>query len=132
MLCFTFWAQNTDSVSRLHILQKKSLRVIFFQNRNSHTGPLFKVSKIPKSSHKTALEKYIFISKSLKRSLPPIFNGWFKFFFESYSHDNRWTNLGYFKKSSYRTKTYSRYSMFVNMVHVWNHLQSCHQNVIFH
>ena len=80
MLCFTFWAQNTDSVSRLHILQKKSLRVIFFQNRNSHTGPLFKVSKIRKSFHKTALEKYIFISKSLKRSLPPIFNGWFKFF----------------------------------------------------
>ena len=31
------WAQNTNSVKRLHLLQKKSLRIMFFQSRNSHT-----------------------------------------------------------------------------------------------
>ena len=41
---------------------KKSLRMI--QSINSHTGPLFKVSKILKSFDKTALENCIFISKS--------------------------------------------------------------------
>ena len=30
------------------------------------------------------------------------------------------------------TKTYGRYSMFVNAIYVWNHLQNCHQNVILH
>ena len=25
-----------------------------------------------------------------------------------------------------------RYSMFVNSIYVWNHVQNCHQNVIFH
>ena len=32
----------------------------------------------------------IFISKSLKALLPPIFNGWFKFSFESHSHVTRY------------------------------------------
>ena len=67
-LCYAslVWAQNTNSVKRLHLLQKKSLRLMFFQSRTSHTGPLFKMSKIPKSFYKIALEKCILISKSLK------------------------------------------------------------------
>ena len=100
------WAQNTNSVKRLHLLQKKSLRIMFFQSRNSHTGPSFKVFKILKSFDKTALENCIFISKSLKRLLPSIFNNWFKFSFESHSHDTRCSSLDYLKMPSYRTKTY--------------------------
>ena len=47
-LCYAslVWAQNTNSVKRLHLLQKISLRIMFFQSRNSHTRPLFKMSKI--------------------------------------------------------------------------------------
>ena len=43
-LCYVslVWAKNTNSVKRLQLSQKKSLRM-FFQSRNSHTGPLFKV-----------------------------------------------------------------------------------------
>ena len=104
---------------------------MFFQSRNSHAGPLFKMSKILKSFDKTALENCIFISKSIKGLLPSIFNNWFKFSFETHSHDTRWSNLGYLKIPSYHTKTYGRYSMFANSIYVWNHLQSCHQNVIF-
>ena len=56
-LCYAslVWAQNTDSIERLNLLQKKVLRVLFFQNRNSHTGPLFKVSNSLKSCDKTSL-----------------------------------------------------------------------------
>ena len=129
-LCYASlaWVQNNNSLKRLHLLQKKSLRLMFFQSRNSHTGPLFKMSKILKSFNKTALENCIFISKSLKGLLPSIFYNWFKFSFETHSHDTRWSNLGYLKIPSYHTKTYGRYSMFVNSIYVWNHLQSCHQN----
>ena len=125
------WVQKNNSVKRLYLLQKTSLRIMFSQNRNSHTVPLFKVSKILNSFDKTALENCIFISKSLKGLLPSIFNNWFKFSFESHSHDTRWSNLGYLKIPSYRTKTYGRYSMFVNLIYVWNHLQRCRQNAIF-
>ena len=106
-LCYAslVWAQNTNSVKRLHLFQKKSLRLMFFQSRNCHTSPLFNMSKILKSFDKTA--------------------------HETHSHDTRCSNLGYLKKYSYHTKTYGRYSMFVNSIYVWNHLQSCHQNVVF-
>ena len=79
---------------------------MFFQSRNSYAGPLFIVFKILKSFDKTALENCIFIGKSLKRLLPSIFNNWFKFSFESHSYDIRWSNLGYLKIPTYRTKTY--------------------------
>ena len=59
-------AQNTNSVKRLHLFKKTSLRIICFQSRNFHTGPLFKVSKNHRSFDKTALENCIFISKCLK------------------------------------------------------------------
>ena len=133
-LCYAslVWAQNTNSVKKLYLLQKKSLRIMFFENRNSHTGPLLEVSKILKSFDKTALENCIFISKSFKRLLPSIFNNWFKFSFQSLSHNARWSNHGYLKIPSYCTKTYGRYSMYVNSIYVWNHLQRCHQNVVFH
>ena len=36
---------------------------------------------------------------------------------------------GYLEIPSYRSKTYHTYSMFVDLIYVWNHLQSCHQNV---
>ena len=90
------------------------------------------MSKILKSFDETALDNCTFISKSLKELLPFIINNWFKFIFESHSHDTRWSNLGFLKIHSYCTKTYGRYPLFVNSIYVWNHLQSCHQNVIFH
>ena len=78
-LCYASltWAQNTNSVKSLRLLQKKPLKIMFFQSANSHTYPLFKVSKILKSFDKTALENCIFNSKSLKGLLPSIFNNWF-------------------------------------------------------
>ena len=107
-LCYTslIWVQNINSVKRLHLLQKI---------------PLFKVSKLFKSSDKTALENYIFISKSLKRLLPSIFNSWFKFFL---SHTLMIIGgqilviLLLVKIPFYCTKTYCRCSMFVNATYV--------------
>ena len=75
-LCYAslVWAQNTNSVKRLHLLQKKFLRIMFFQSRHSHTYLLFKVSKILKCFDKRVLQNCIFISKSLKGLLPSILN----------------------------------------------------------
>ena len=42
------WAQNSNSVKRLFVLQKKFLRIIYFPNHNAHTSPLFR--ELPKSS----------------------------------------------------------------------------------
>ena len=95
------WAQNTNSVKRINLLRKKSLRMIYFRSQNSRTAPLLKDSKIIKSFGKTTLENSIFISKFLRGLLPSAFNGWFNFFFECHSYDTRWANLGYLKIPSY-------------------------------
>ena len=42
------WSQNCHAINRLVILQKKTLRIINFQPRNSHASPLFKKSAILK------------------------------------------------------------------------------------
>ena len=131
MLCFTFSSTKHNSVKKLHLLQEKSLRIIFFQRRNSHTDPSFEVPKFLKSFDKTTLQNFISISKSLNDLLTSIFNNWFKFYFESHTYDTRWSNLGHLKILSYHAKTYGRYSMFVNAIYVSNRLQSFHQNVIF-
>ena len=57
-------------------------------------GPLIR------QSLKTAslLKKYL-------KVLSSIFNNWFKFSFESHSHDTRWSYFGYRKVISYHTKT---------------------------
>ena len=43
-LCYAFlvWAQNTNSVKILYLLQKKPHRPMFFQSRNFHAGSLFR------------------------------------------------------------------------------------------
>ena len=58
------------SVKRLHLLQKKFLRIIFFQSRIFHTSPLFKDPGILNSFDKMALKNWLIISKALKRLLP--------------------------------------------------------------
>ena len=106
------WARNTNSVKRLYLLLKKSLKIMLFQSQNSHTGPLFKDSKILRSFNKAALENCIFISKTFKGLLPSVYNNWFTFSFEP----TRWANLGYPEIPSYLTKIYGRYLMIVKEI----------------
>ena len=55
------WAQNLSFVKILNIQQKKSLRLMFFQNRNAHTGLLFKNLEILKFSDKVDFKNCILI-----------------------------------------------------------------------
>ena len=36
------WAQNSNSIKSLFVMEKKSLRIIYFLNHNAHTSPLFR------------------------------------------------------------------------------------------
>ena len=52
--CCLAWAQNCCTNQRIVILQKKAVRIINCQPRNSHTSPLFKQSSILKFQDKFA------------------------------------------------------------------------------
>ena len=68
--CCLVWAQNFSSIKQILILQKKAVRIINFQPRNSHTNPLFKQNFILKFQDKICLENILFVSKSLNNLSP--------------------------------------------------------------
>ena len=67
------WAQNSNSIKRLFVLQKKSLRIIYFLNHNAHTSPLFRDLNFMILPDKVALENCLFINKHFNKCLPTIF-----------------------------------------------------------
>ena len=71
------WGQNLNVVSRIVILQKKALRIMNFQSRDSHSSPLFKSNHILKLEDKILIENILFINKSLNNLLPAVFKNWF-------------------------------------------------------
>ena len=73
------WAQNCSAIQGIIILLKKAVRIINFQPRNPHTGPLFKQSSILKFQDKIYMENISFVSKSLNNLSPSVFNTWFSF-----------------------------------------------------
>ena len=50
------WGQNLNVVSRIIIVQKKALRIMNFQSRDSHSSPLFKSYHIRKLEDKILIE----------------------------------------------------------------------------
>ena len=126
------WAQNSSSTKRLYILQKKSLRLMYFLKRNSHTGPLFDESGILKFFDKISLGNCIFINNCINKTIPSIFHNWFTLIKESHSHDTRMSEVGCLKIPAFNTKTYGRYSVTVNAIYNWNYLQKIHNETLFH
>ena len=76
------WAQNSNAIQQIIILQKKAIKTISFQPQNSHSSPFFFFSQknnILKFSDKTVIGNILFISKAMNNMLPPIFKNWFQF-----------------------------------------------------
>ena len=71
--------QNQHTLSRIIILQKKALRTINFQSKDSHSSPLFKSSYILKLEDKIVIENIPFINKLFNNILPPMFKSCFAF-----------------------------------------------------
>ena len=63
--CCPVWIQNRGTIQRIVVLQKKAVRIINFQPRNSHASPLFKQNFILKFQDKICWENILFVSKSL-------------------------------------------------------------------
>ena len=77
--CCFVWTQNCSTIQQILILQKKAVRIINFQPRNSHTSPQFKQNFILKFQDKICLENVLFVSKSLNNLTLSVFSTWFSF-----------------------------------------------------
>ena len=70
------WGQDLDALSRVIIIQKKALKSMNFQSKDSHSSPLFKSNHILKLEDKILMENIPFINKSFNNLLFPIFKIW--------------------------------------------------------
>ena len=120
ILCFVSLGAKSIICLKTTYCTEKITQTIFFQNRNAHTGPLFKNAKILKFSGKVSLENCVLIRKSLHKTLPKILCDWFTLCFESITHSTRWTSNGFINVPSHRTKSYGRYSVTINVIYTWN------------
>ena len=121
--CCLAWAQNFSSIKQILILQKKTVRIINFQPRNSHTSPLFKQNFILKFQDKVCLENILFVSKSLNNLSPSIFNTWFSFSSDQHRYETSSSTQGNLMKPFYKTDRYGKYSITVNAVESWIKIQ---------
>ena len=122
--CCLVWAQNFSSIKRILILQKKPVRIINFQPRNSHTSPLFKQNFILKFQDKICLENILFVSKLLNNLTPSIFSTWFSFSSDQHNYKTSSSTQGNLTKLFYKTSRYGKYSITVSAVESWNKIQN--------
>ena len=66
--------QNIKCNHRISMLQRKTMRIIYFFDFNEHTSPLFSKAKILKYIDFIQMESYIFVNKSVSGSLHPLFS----------------------------------------------------------
>ena len=118
--CCLVWAQNFSTIQQTLILQKKAVRIINFQPRNSHTSPLLKENFILKSQDEICLENIFFVSKSLNDLLPSIFNTWVSFSSDQHNYEPSSSTHGNLMKRFYKTNRYGKYSITISPVESWN------------
>ena len=118
------WAQNSNAMSRILTLQKKALRIITFQSRNCHSGPLFFKLKLLKFNDKVHLENVLLVSKFINSLLPPVFNNWFTFCSNVHNYETTSSATCKLFKPSFRTNLYGKNSITVNAIDAWNKAQT--------
>ena len=105
------WAQNRVTIQRIVILQKKAVRIINFQPRNSHASPLFKQNFNLKFQDNICLENVLFVSKSLNNLTPSIFSTWFSFSSDQHNYETSRSTQGNLTKLFYKTNRYGKNSL---------------------
>ena len=111
-------------MSRILTLQKKAMRIITFQSRNCHSGPLFFKLKLLKFNEKFHLENVLLISKFINSLLPPVFNNWFTFCSNAHNYATTSSATCKLFKLSFRTNLYGKNSITVNAIDAWNKAQT--------
>ena len=124
------WAQNCSTIKQIVILQKKAVRTINFQPRNSHTSPLFKQRSILIFQDKICLENILFVNKSLNDLSPSVFNTQFRFSSDQHNYESSSSTQGNLTKRFYETNKYGKYSVTVSVAESWNKIQKQLKNLL--
>ena len=122
------WNQNLNAVSRMVIPQKKALKIMNFQSRDSHLHPLLKSNLILKLKDKILIENILFINKSFN-NLPPIFKSWFTFCSDVHNYQRVSSTADKIFKPSCKTDSYGKNSITIGAINSWNETQHQFSNL---
>ena len=121
-LCIV-WAQNINTVRRLIVPQKKALRIMKFKDQLFHSSSLFSSNNILKFGDKITLENILFISKSINRQVPSIFNDWFTFSKNLHRYEICWSATNHLNIPTFRTQKHGHSSIRASAIRSWNYTQ---------
>ena len=82
-----------------------------FKDQLFHSSSLFSSNNILKIGDKITLENIIFISKSITRQVPSIFNDWFTFSENLHKYETCWSATNHLNIPTFRTQKYGHFSI---------------------
>ena len=103
------WAQNSNAVKRVSVLQKKAPRTISFQPRDCYLSSLLEKQNLLKFEDKIQLENVLFVSKYFNNILPSIFDNWFTLCSNMHNYNTAASLTGKLFKPSFRTILYGEH-----------------------
>ena len=94
-----------------------------FKDQLFHSSPLFSSNNILKFGDKIALENIIFVSKSVSRQVPSIFNDLFRFSENLHRYETCWSATNHFNIPTFRSQKYGHLSIRASAIRSWNYTQ---------
>ena len=107
-------------MSRIVILQKKALKIMNFQSRDSHSSAFFKYNQILTLKDKILIQNILFINKSLNNLLPPIFKNWFILCSGVHNYQTVSSTPDKIFKPSYKTDSFRKISITIGAINSYN------------
>ena len=104
------WAQNSNAVKRVCMVEKKAQRSISFQPRDCHSSPLFKKHNLLIFEDNIQLENVLLVSKYFNNILPSVFGKWFTLSSDMHNYNAAASSTGKSFKPSFRTSVYGKNS----------------------
>ena len=102
------WAQNSNAVKRVCMVEKKAQRSISFQPRDCHSSPLFKKHNLLIFEDNIQLENVLLVSKYFNNILPSVFDKWFTLSSDMHNYNTAASSTGKLFKPSFRTSEYGK------------------------
>ena len=102
------WAQNSNAVNRVSVLQKQALKIISFQPRDCYLIPMFKKQNLPKFEDKIQLENVLLVSKYFNNILSSIFDNRFTLFSDIHNCNTAASLIDKLFKPSFRTVLFGK------------------------
>ena len=94
-----------------------------FKDQLFHSSLLFSSNNILKFCDKITLENILFISKSINRQVPSIFNDWFTFSRNLHRYETCWSATNHLNIPTFRTQKYGHLSIRASAIRSWNYTQ---------